>query len=340
MGTEMNPERSAPQFLEAYVPPAPCWDSEPKGLEDKELEDLPGCVAFADRVKSAVKDELSELRNRAMKAEQERDEIKRKANEFISKKKAEFAAQLAERDQKIKELTAKLAQAKPQMFNISKDADDESEVLPEMPFAPPESEYGDDKGSCRYLIHPHHFLFSGRIRHERAWNKALGAFKSSWPRPSTWLRAIWRRSSTKRGWSLRSMTLWLGANSPANLCKCVPSCCAALLQGDDEENSPDQEERKRVSTTEQLKLPLLNGVLSIARRRPSPETELEIRCCCTSAGRERCSSTRCVNPNGGTPCWRSSAMCRREKLDLKTPQLVGEPGLSLGFALPLAYLSA
>ena len=25
--------RSAPNFQEAQVPPAPCWDSEPKGLE-------------------------------------------------------------------------------------------------------------------------------------------------------------------------------------------------------------------------------------------------------------------------------------------------------------------
>lgn len=60
---------------------------------------------------SGPQDELSELRQRARNAEQERDEIKRKANEFITKKKAEFAAQLAERDQKIAELTAKLAEA-------------------------------------------------------------------------------------------------------------------------------------------------------------------------------------------------------------------------------------
>lgn len=60
---------------------------------------------------SGPQDELSELRQRARNAEQERDEIKRKANEFISKKKAEFAAQLAERDQQIAELTAQLAEA-------------------------------------------------------------------------------------------------------------------------------------------------------------------------------------------------------------------------------------
>eukprot|EP00931_Biecheleriopsis_adriatica_P046675 TRINITY_DN26825_c0_g1_i2.p1 TRINITY_DN26825_c0_g1~~TRINITY_DN26825_c0_g1_i2.p1 ORF type:complete len:659 (-),score=163.45 TRINITY_DN26825_c0_g1_i2:42-1949(-) len=56
-------------------------------------------------------DQLTELRKRAQAAEQERDEIKRKANEFILKKKAEWASQLAERDQKIQELSKKLEEA-------------------------------------------------------------------------------------------------------------------------------------------------------------------------------------------------------------------------------------
>ncbi|CAJ1360753.1 unnamed protein product [Effrenium voratum] len=56
-------------------------------------------------------DDIVELRRRAQAAEQERDDIKRKANEFFTKKKQEFAAQLAERDQQIQELSEKLAKA-------------------------------------------------------------------------------------------------------------------------------------------------------------------------------------------------------------------------------------
>ncbi|CAL1127657.1 unnamed protein product, partial [Cladocopium goreaui] len=43
--------------------------------------------------------------------------------------------------------------AKPQMFDISSDLDGESEepVLPEMPFAPPEGDYGDDSETTEHL---------------------------------------------------------------------------------------------------------------------------------------------------------------------------------------------
>lgn len=46
------PTRSAPNFQEAQVPPAPCWDSEPKGLELETFRDekLDDCL----RVKPAV----------------------------------------------------------------------------------------------------------------------------------------------------------------------------------------------------------------------------------------------------------------------------------------------
>eukprot|EP00913_Durusdinium_trenchii_P014672 g13765.t1 len=64
-----------------------------------------------DRDDRVAQDELSQLRQRAATAEQERDEIKRKANEFVTKKKAEFAAQIAERDAQIAELTRQLAEA-------------------------------------------------------------------------------------------------------------------------------------------------------------------------------------------------------------------------------------
>eukprot|EP00434_Breviolum_minutum_P016678 symbB.v1.2.014702.t1/scaffold1048.1/size141897/2 len=87
---------------------------------------------WSDKV-AGPQDELAELRQRAKTAEQERDEIKKKANEFIAKKKAEFATQLAERDQKIAELTERLAEAEAALaaMNQQPTAPTPSDVQPE-----------------------------------------------------------------------------------------------------------------------------------------------------------------------------------------------------------------